>query len=414
MTLFRQEVLVEQEAHLYGEATLHRPVSFAVMTALAVVVTLAVMVYLMTVSIPRKDTVSGWIAPAAGMAQVYAPRSGVTSSVEVKLGQEVKAGQVLGSVNLDLTGSNGSLVAQERAQIRARMAEIDFQLAQSTRSHDMELRRWESKATALADEAQNLRGQRSIAAKQLDVLKGELTRIEAGTQKGFISVAERDQRLQAMLAQQQALAELDRQVASRVNEAADARAQAAAVPVASASEISQLRASRSTLEQSLAEADTQAANVIVAPVAGKVAYINMRPGEAVLPTVPLFAVAPANGVLSAELLVPTRSAGFIRKGQSVWLMLDAYPFQRYGAVRGVVDQVSHAAVNPGQIAAPFELKEAVYRVEVTFSQDGLWTHGKGQPLQAGMTLKADIVTDRRTFMQWLLDPVVAATRRAEE
>jgi membrane fusion protein len=39
-------------------------------------------------------------------------------------------------------------------------------------------------------------------------------------------------------------------------------------------------------------------------------------------------------------------------------------------------------------------------------------YGKDRPLQPGMTLKADVITDKRTFMRWLLDPLLAARARA--
>jgi hypothetical protein len=38
-------------------------------------------------------------------------------------------------------------------------------------------------------------------------------------------------------------------------------------------------------------------------------------------------------------------------------------------------------------------------------------HGQAVPLQPGMLVNADVVFDRRTLLQWLLDPLYAAGRR---
>jgi membrane fusion protein len=83
-----------------------------------------------------------------------------------------------------------------------------------------------------------------------------------------------------------------------------------------------------------------------------------------------------------------------------------------GAIQGEVRDIARSALRPGEINTPIEFKEPVYRVRVTLTGSGILAYGKDRPLQPGMTLKADVITDKRTFMRWLLDPLLAARARA--
>lgn len=152
--------------------------------------------------------------------------------------------------------------------------------------------------------------------------------------------------------------------------------------------------------------------VLTAPTTGTIVSINARVGEVANPQMPLVTIAPAGSPLEARLLLPTRAAAMVEAGQDVRLMLDAYPFQRFGAVQGIVSGIGRAAVKPSEINAPVEFREAVYPMNIAIPAPYVVAYGVKRPLEIGMTLKADIVTDKRTFMTWLLDPLLAARARA--
>jgi multidrug efflux pump subunit AcrA (membrane-fusion protein) len=154
-------------------------------------------------------------------------------------------------------------------------------------------------------------------------------------------------------------------------------------------------------------------SLVVASTDGQVVAVNGRVGEAANPNAPLVSIAPKDSPLEAQILLPTRAAGFVSTGQNVRLMVDAFPFQQYGVIQGEIREISRTALKPGEMTAPIEFKEAVYRVNVTLSADAITAYGISRPLQSGMTLKADVITDKRTFMSWLLDPLLAARARAK-
>jgi membrane fusion protein len=123
------------------------------------------------------------------------------------------------------------------------------------------------------------------------------------------------------------------------------------------------------------------------------------------------AIVPAGSRLQAELFVPSRAAGFIRPGQEVRLMYDAFPHQTFGASIGRVAEISRTVLAPSEVTSGLELREPVFRVRVNLDREEVEAYGEHIPLQAGMSLRADLIIDRRTLIEWLLDPVYAAARR---
>jgi membrane fusion protein len=123
-------------------------------------------------------------------------------------------------------------------------------------------------------------------------------------------------------------------------------------------------------------------------------------------------ILPDGSVLQAELFVPTRAAGFVRSGQQVRILYDAFPYQNFGTYAGRVVKVSHTVLTPGDVAAPVELHEPAYRVTAALDRPDVSAYGDRIPLQPDMLLRADIILDSRTLAAWLLNPVLGAGSRA--
>jgi membrane fusion protein len=53
--------------------------------------------------------------------------------------------------------------------------------------------------------------------------------------------------------------------------------------------------------------------------------------------------------------------------------------------------------------------EAFYRITVDLSSQTILAYGKGQDLQAGMLVDADILQERRQLYEWVLEPLFSLT-----
>jgi membrane fusion protein len=122
-------------------------------------------------------------------------------------------------------------------------------------------------------------------------------------------------------------------------------------------------------------------------------------------------IVPERSKLHADVYAPTRAIGFVKPGQEVRLLYDAFPYQRFGSFSGRITAVSRVVIDPRQMEAPLKIEEPVYRIEVTPDAQTVDAYGDSLPLQPGMSLTANLILERQSFFDWLLKPLNAVMRR---
>ena len=171
------------------------------------------------------------------------------------------------------------------------------------------------------------------------------------------------------------------------------------------------------IDQETAENAARRATVIVAPQAGTVSAISIGLGQFVTAGQTLAAIQPKDTPLEAHLYAPSSTAGFVAVGQKVMIRYAAYPYQKFGLQSGKVTAVSQSAFAPSDLSQALQTlfgkqsTEALYRVTVALNAQNIATYGEARPLKAGMALEADIIQDRRTIIEWMLEPLFAAVKR---
>jgi membrane fusion protein len=189
-------------------------------------------------------------------------------------------------------------------------------------------------------------------------------------------------------------------------------ARLAAIPIDLQAAGAEARAADAGLDQQRTQTEAQSTYVVTATVAGRIVALPVQRGQTVAPGASLAVVTPQGSTLEAELYAPSRAAGFVREGQEVRLLYQAFPHQKFGTGQGVVTSVSRTVLAPAEIAIPgLQVQEPVFRVRVKLARDSVAAYGETVPLQPGMLLSADVVIDRRSLLEWLLDPLYAAGRR---
>ena len=116
--------------------------------------------------------------------------------------------------------------------------------------------------------------------------------------------------------------------------------------------------------------------------------------------------------MQATLYAPSRAIGMARVGQPVRLMYDAFPYQRFGTFTGHIVRISHSVLAPDEVDAPVKLQDPVYEVRVALDRQRIDAFGEALALEPGMTLSADVILDRRSFLDWILKPIRAVQARS--
>ena len=371
--LFRQEA-VAHATRLEGRVLLPASVSVWLIGAvLAAVLGLAIW-FATTATYARTETVQGWLSPAAGTVRVVASGRGVVSALLVAEGDVVERGASLARIGLldqsDAEPGGPMLLRALRTQREAR-----------ERALRATVRR-------LALGAERLDARRSLLRDELADVEVELA--EAGS----------------------ARSDLKRAAKRLERELFDVTKELETVPETEAVARAEAEGALAGIDERLARLAMEVERVVHAPVGGRIAAVPVRIGHSVTPGASVAVVVPDDSELVAELFVPSRAAGFVAVGQPLRLKYDAFPFQRFGAQDGVVAEVSLAVLSPEESGlSAGQPAEPVFRVRGRLAAQQLEAYGADMPLRAGMRLTADIVVDRRTLIEWLLDPLYAVGRR---
>jgi membrane fusion protein len=228
--------------------------------------------------------------------------------------------------------------------------------------------------------------------------------------KGYISDVEDKRRQESMLEQKQGLNALNRQLSDLQSRLSETRSTLEQLPIVAAERTQPLHNELSGADQHMAEVNGRRAYVVRAPMSGRISMLQATPGQAADPKRLQLEIVPADAVLQAELFVPTRASGFIRPGQEVRILYDAFPYQNFGTYEARITRVSRTILTAADTAAPVALTEPAYRVTAALERRDIEARGQTIPLQADMLLRADIILDRHPLVAWLVAPLLDARR----
>lgn len=411
-SLFRAEVLESSSSRLYGEVVLSQPLSTKLFASALFAILAIGAFWVSWGSYARIETVPGRLVTDASTAKIIAPQQGIVSSLSVSEGARVARGDRLLVINSDREAAEGGDVAGRSLgaiAARQRLTEAQVAMAQSRAAADRA--RLSSQASTAEAQAANLRNQIALQREVVASNQQIFDQISDVVERGFVSKVEFERRRQTLLSSQQALASLEQRLMDSLSDAEQARVALAAVSIDTAQGISQIQDSLQALSAEQARLEGEQSYVITAPIAGRVTALATGEGKATTGGRPLMVIVPDEAQLTAELYAPTRAIGFVEPGKETRLLYDAFPYQKFGSFGGEITSIARIAVDPRETDIPFPFEEPVYRVKVALDQQSVEAFGAPAPLQAGMTLQANIVLERQSFLAWILQPLNAVLKR---
>lgn len=407
--LFRKEVLEHRAERLHGDVHLAVPVSWQVIGFTLLAALAAAILFLATASYARIESVTGAIVLDRGVAPIVPSRPGVITAIHVREGQRVDAGAPLADVRAEEDLAGGDTMPE---RVRAALLEQDERLSAQTQAvlaaAAAERARLAEQMAGAAQELVSLDAQIAAQKQLVGQSENEVREVAQVVARGFISRRDRDARESQLLLRRQQLAQLQQTRAARAADLAQARRAVAQTEASSQAQAAGVQSSRAGLAQQLAESEAARGYTLTSPVAGLVTALTARPGQPANGEQPLMVLMPTGAKPYAELSVPTAAAGFLAPGQEVRLAVDAFSYERFGTVPARIVSISSVAVPR---AGPNGMPVPVYIVAVELGQNHVQAFGRPQPMLPGMTLTARIVTDRRSLLQWLFEPLFALRQR---
>ena len=426
--LFRPEVMQAQQASWLGGIRVGKNPGFTLIAGVALVLAGAMVAFAAWGQVARKARIPGVLMPVQGTVQLSANAAGVITEQLIKEGAQVSAGQSLFVLGTDRATTEGSAAVLLQAHMTQRRLTLESERTarlEQTRQRQSAL---QDRILAIDREIVQAKQEAALASRRVELAQKTLGRYQQMAQEGFVADIQAQNKQEELIDLQARVENTQRSTATLQREQQSLQSELQANWRQLSIDLAQLERTLASLEQESSENQARKTIVITAPQSGVVSTIHqpkgssIQAGQTVATLVPLDAKALQTSTeLQANLYAPSRTAGFIKPGQAVWMRYGAYPYQKFGLAQGQVQSISATPTAPqdlpnGQgtaLLAAAQTQEPLYRIQVKLKDQYITAYGESLPLKTGMTLDADVIQDKRAVWEWIFEPVLAARQKVK-
>ncbi|WP_394149705.1 HlyD family type I secretion periplasmic adaptor subunit [Vibrio maritimus] len=145
--------------------------------------------------------------------------------------------------------------------------------------------------------------------------------------------------------------------------------------------------------------------VVVSPVTGTVKTLNVNTvGGVIQPGMDIVEIVPTEDTLLVEAKIAPQDIAFLRPDLHAIVKFSAYDFTKYGGLDGTLEHISADTTQD-------EEGNSFYIVRVRTDKTN-FGHDETLPIIPGMTASVDIITGKRTVLDYLLKPILSAQNNA--
>lgn len=379
----------------------------------------------------------GRVIPSSDIQVVQTLDGGIVNSIAVREGAIVKQGQVIAEI--DATGFEAKFkeTQVDTLALKAKIARLKAETEGTTVVFDPEVL---EKRKNAADHELQLMNARAIELKSAQaILKDQIqqkeqeiieVRSKIQTLERALGLARKQRGIIAPHVEAGAVATmellvLDREIASNEGELEAARLSIPRIEsVKQESErrlTMQIETFRSEAFAELTDAENKLASLtesitalvdkvnrkeVKSPVDGVVKKIYVTTiGGVIAPGEAFAEIVPIEDNLLIEANIKPSDVAFLHPGQLARVKITAYDFGTYGAMEGKLERIGADTVVDDQ-------GNSFYEIEVRTDRNYLGTQEKPLPIIPGMVAEVDIITGKRTVLEYLLKPFSKARQAA--
>jgi membrane fusion protein, adhesin transport system len=376
----------------------------------------------------------GRVIPSSRLQVVQTLEGGIVREIFVSEGDIVESGEILFRIDdIEFASRLGELKQRwlalnaQIARLKAEALEAEAMVVEAAVDGEMNSLVGAELESFLARQTKHLHD-KAILESQLHQREQELQELEAGRAKILASSellrreVEAARRLSASGAVPEIeLLRLERQMVDAEGELAvlsatipkaraaieEARSKVAYAQSRARSdaheELAKRLADLSVVEHTLRSAEDRVMRTAVtAPVRGIVNRLGLTTvGAVAQPGFGLAEIVPLEDSLLIEVKIAPRDVAFIHPGQHARVKLTAYEYLVYGPLDGEVERISADSFTD-------ERDQTFYRVTVRTEQNHIEKNGVLHPILPGMVASVDILTGRKSVLEYLMNPILRA------
>ena len=405
--LFRPEVLAGCLHPEAGRPLPCLPVRFRYLALAAGLVGAVIVALLFFGEYTRKITVPGYVKATEANIRVFPRSPGTVTRVFVREGEEIRDGQRLFEV-----ASAGIIDADDEVieSIALELAAVDQQLAASRALHDARTKNLLAKHRDDRRRHRYLQERVAVAGARLRLTEKQHERSRDTIARKYLAVADLERSEKELLADKDAKTIIQREFEALASALESTGGELAELNHAHEFEQAALMNERRRTETRLYEAAGRRRHVVNAPVGGRVTTLTIKTGMRSDPDRPSLSIVPTATRYQVRLYLPGRALSFVETRNRVNLRFEAFPFQKFGLQHGRLASIATGYLLPREVDAPINVREAVYPATVELDNQHLSFQGKTLSLNTGLLVEADILLDRRSLIEWLLEPLIGIIR----
>lgn len=406
--IFRREAMSRRQVTWLGGVRIASPLSHIVWAASFTGLGLLLIAVLYLGSYTRREKVVGQLVSHDGIVRISSTTTGYVARVLLAEADTTVAGAPVIEIDSESYLSDGSgvrrgvslaLEAQQKA-LRADLEVSKDSYARTVDSIKDQIRLYELRLT---DATQALEIYQKEEAEQQRLLE----RIEPLLDSGYVSATQVQQQRTGLTSVKASVKSQQSELTNIRIELEKRKAELTRAPLDLASKIN---ASERLLASAEVEVKSNARSLgasLLSPVNGTVSTVLVNQGQAVTPGQSLMTIVKDSARTEAQLLIDSRSIGFIKNGTKVALRLRAYPYQKFGVVMGTVKAKSLTPLTPEEATSRLGITgitESMFLVRVAIDRQAIDVYGDSVRLTPGMYVDADVMLDRRKLYEWLFQP----------
>lgn len=165
-------------------------------------------------------------------------------------------------------------------------------------------------------------------------------------------------------------------------------------------ELTKLTADSIENDTAIQKASDRVARLMVrAPAYGVISNLDLKVGSVIPPGQPMFELVPLEGGLVGEIKILNKDIGHVALENNVKIKVNAFDFSVYGKINGTLNKISaYTTLEPGS-------KDPYYKSKVMLEKDYVGNNPKANKILPGMTISAEIITDKKSILNYMLKPI---------
>jgi len=391
-------------------------------------------IFIVWASITEVDEVvrgEGRVIPSSKTKIIQHYEGGIIKKIYVKEGQRVKKGDPIyrleNAKSQADSKSKAIAIISYKAQINRLEAEVysrdinfDQDISDDIKKNELDIyhedmKNYQDKLNSLKDKVTQAKLEKRQKITKLKNLKNELkTQNEnlsiakklldkgAGSKKQYLSELSKKQSLQTNINDlKNSIPILDKKISVAKNDLESFKSEKKSELL---KKIAQIKTKIKQLkEEESAGADREVRKVVLSPVDGIVKKLYFHTiGGVVKPGDRIAEITPIDDNLVIEAKIKTNDRGRVIEGQKVTISITAYSYTKYGLLNGKLISIS-----PDSFVE--QNGKSYYQVRISADKTGF---SKDKPILPGMVANINILTGKKTIMEYILKPLKDITINA--